>query len=181
LVAFALQRVYWHQQRNWLDQHHPLPNGERHDGRHISRIWIAGLAAVLSLGYVLLTAQKTQDQTIALTRSVARCWQESYESTRTQIRINRENDLISRQQQGLQRDYDRATADWLKALVNPPGDLANQPTNSPARQAWGLDITGQYQAQLNALGAKSDQLVNQRNELDVERAQHPLPEATCGK
>lgn len=179
LSGAVFWQLYCRQKARWQDRDDP--DGAPHYANHISRMWLAGLTAVLSIGYVLLTAQKTQDQTLDLTRDVARCWQESYQSTKAQIDINRQNDLISRQQQGLQRDYDRATSDWLKDLVNPPGDLMNQSTNSPARQTWGLQRTAQYQVVLNDLGAKSDDLVNQRAQLDNERAQHPLPEATCGK
>jgi hypothetical protein len=70
---------------------------------------------------------------------------------------------------------------WLKLLVSPPGEMADEPTDSPVRRAWGLEVTAQYQNKLNELGAKSDDLVNQRSQLDAERAKHPLPETTCGK
>jgi hypothetical protein len=181
VVGFTCQRIYCAQKARWQDRHHPLPDGTKRSPEHISRIWIAGLAAVLSLGYVLLTTNKTHDETLDLTRDVARCWQESYQATRAQIKINAENDVISRQQQGLQREFDRATSDWLKSLIAPPGDLAEQDTNSPARKAWGLEVTGQYQGKLNELGARSDELVDRRNDLDSERAKHPLREVTCGK
>lgn len=172
-------KLYCRQKARWQDRDDPA--GAPHYANHVSRIWIAGLAAVFSLGYLLLTAQTTQDQTLKLTRDVARCWQESYQSARKQIEINGENDLISREQQTLQRDYDRATSEWLKALVNPPGDLANQPSTSPARQLYGLQLTAQYQADINRMGSQFDVLVNQRAGLDVERKNHQLPESTCGK
>jgi hypothetical protein len=181
VIGFGLQRIYCHQKMVWLNKHHPLPDGSKHRVDHISRTWIAALAAILSLGYVLLTAQTTHDQTIELAKGSTRCWQESYINTKAQIKINAENDSISRQQQALQREFDIATSDWLKSLVNPPGDLANQPTNSPDRQAWGIQVTGIYQDKLNDLGVKSDDLVQQRAALDAERAKHPLPETTCGK
>jgi hypothetical protein len=181
VCGLTLQRLYCKQKRVWLDRHHPLPDGGKRAAEHLSRVWIAAVAAVLSLGYVLLTAQATHDETIALTRKVAQCWQQSYLATRAQIKLNAENDIISREQQGLQRDYDRASSEWLKSIVNPPGDLGSKPSNDPERQAWGLEVTAQYQAKLNELGSKSDDLVNQRNALDGERAKHPLPEVTCGK
>jgi hypothetical protein len=184
IVAFAgfgFQRLYCIQKMNWLDKHHPLPDGAKHRVGHVSRVWLAGLLAVVSLGYVLLTAQKTHDQTIGLTNDVGKCWTENYDNTKAQVKLNQENDQISRQQQNLQRQFDIATSDWLKALVNPPGTLKNEPTNSPARQAWGLEITGVYQNKLNDLGGQSDALVQKRKDLDDERAKHPLPEAKCGR
>lgn len=174
-------KLYCRQKARWLDRHYPLPGGEKHYVSHINRLWIAGLAMGLSIGYILLTAQKTHDQTVGLAHSVAHCWTESFQSTKAQIDLNAQNDGISRQQQNLQREYDRATSEWLKALVNPPGDLVDEDTNSPARKAWGLEATANYQLKLNDLGTQFDNLVNQRKTLDAERAQHPLPESTCGK
>lgn len=171
----ALRRLYCYQRARW-------ENNEDYDYLgHISRVWLAGLAAILSMGYILLTAQKTQDQTIALTRDVARCWQESYQAAKAQIEINSENDGITRQQQQLQRDYDRATSEFWKDLINPPGDLANAPVNSPERQTYGLQLSARYQADINRMGAKFDDLVNQRSALDIKRANNKLPEVTCGK
>jgi hypothetical protein len=136
---------------------------------------------VLVLGYILLTAQEAQTQAVAVAKDAARCWSEAYKSTKAQIDLNAENDKITRQQQSLQRDYDRDTSNWLKDLVAPPGDLAVQDTNSPARQLYGLQRSAEYQAQIDDLGRQFDDLVNQRVQLDQRRAQHPLPETTCGK
>lgn len=172
-------KLYCRQKARWEDRNYP--GGAPHDAAHISRVWIAGLVAVGGLGYVLLTAQTTQNQTLRLTHDVARCWQESYQSAAAQINLNAQNDNISRQQQRLQRDYDRATSEWLKALVNPPGALADQPSTSPARQAYGLQLTAQYQDVINRQGTEFDYWVDQRTLLDKKRAANPLPEATCGK
>lgn len=181
IAGSVLWKLYCRQKARVLDRRYPLPDGARHYAAHMSRVWVAGLIAVGGLGYVLLTAQTTQDQTLRLTHNVARCWKESYDAAKAQIEINGENDGISRKQQNLQRDYDRATSEWLKALVNPPGDLADESTNSPARQAYGLQLTAQYQAAINRMGAQFDALVNERAALDAKRQAHPLPETSCGK
>lgn len=180
-AGIILWILYCRAKARYEDRRHPLPDGRRHYPNTISKVWVAGLAAVLSIGYVLLTAQNTQDQTIRLTKQVAKCWQESYQATRAQIRINTENDVISRRQMDLQREYDRDTSEFWKNLVAPPGDLAREDVNSPARQAWGLRLSIKYQAEIDRLGTQFDDLVNQRAALDVERKQHPLPETTCGK
>lgn len=180
-ITMVLWKLYTRQKARWLDRHRPLPGGEHHYVTHINRLWLAGLALGLSLGYILLTAQKTHDQTVGLANNVARCWAESYTSTKAQIDLNAQNDVISRKTQDLQRDYDRATSDWLKDLVNPPGDLANLAPQSAPRQTWGIQRTAQYQTKLNDLGTQFDDLAEQRRQLDIERAQHPLPESTCGK
>lgn len=181
VLGAVFWKLYCQQKARWLDRHNELPDGAHHYPSHVSRVWIAALAAILSLGYILLTAQKTQDQTVQLTNNVARCWQEAYQSTRAQIKLNADNDLITRKQQQLQRQFDIETSNWLKDLVNPPGGLANQPANSPDRQVYGLQRTATYQGVLDDLGRQFDDQVHQRTVLDDERRQHPIPEVTCGR
>lgn len=188
MMGFVLHRLYCYQKVRWQDRNHPLPEGEHRRISRISRIWIAGLVLVMTLGYVLLTVAKTEQHTAQneqhtaqLNEDVKRCWAESYLQAKAQILLNQQNDLVTRALQAVQRDYDRATSDWLKDLVNPPGDLANQDTQSPSRKAWGLQRTAIYQAKLNDLGKQVDDLNNQRVRLDQERAAHPLTEPLCGK
>jgi hypothetical protein len=173
--------LYCRAKSRLLDQHEPLPEGKHHAVARMSRQWIAGLCALGSLGYVLLTVGRTEEHTAQLNEDVTRCWQETYQQIRAQVLLNAQNDGVSRKQQALQREYDEDTSDWLKKLVNPPGDMATQPTNSPERQQYGIDVSLVYQGQLDDLGRKFDGLVAQRKALDKERAQHPLPEARCGK
>lgn len=181
LVGAGLWILYCRQKARYLDRNQPLPHGQRHAVARMSRQWLAGLCAVLSLGYVLLATDKAETNTERLNRQVSNCWSETYQQIKTQERINGENDSIVRQQLELQRDYDRATSDWLKALVNPPGNLASLPTTDPVRQQYGIDITARYQVRLNELGAKADDLRAKRDDLDRQRAANPLPEARCGK
>jgi hypothetical protein len=181
MVTLLLWNVYCRHKARWLDIHRPLTNGQKHYVAHMNKVWVAGIMGVLVFGYVLLTAQQAQDQAIGVAKDAARCWSEAYKSTKAQIELNAQNDRISREQQNLQREYDRDTSDWLKDLVVPPGGLALQDTNSPARQAYGLQRTAQYQAQIDDLGRQFDDWVTQRKTLDNERTQHPLPETTCGK
>lgn len=173
--------LYCRQKAHWQNVHHPLPDGGKHYAAHISRIWLAGLAAVFSLGYILLTAQTTQNQTIGLAKSVADCWRQSYQSTKAQIDLNAQNDGISRQQQAIQREYDRATSALVEDLVTPPSAIAALSPNDLVRVAWKTQRTADYQRQINDLGSHFDDLVNQRVDLDKQRAMHPLPESTCGK
>jgi hypothetical protein len=181
LVALIVWHIYCHQKARWEDRHHPLSDGQKHYVAHMNRVWVSGVVGVLVIGYVLLTAQEAQDQAVAVAKDAARCWSEAYRSTKAQIDLNAQNDKISRQQQQLQRDYDRDTSDWLKDLVAPPGELAAQDTNSPARQLYGLQRTAVYQSQIDDLGRQFDTLVAQRVKLDEERQAHPLPSVTCGK
>lgn len=177
----ALWMLYCRQKARYLDRHNPLPGGRRRAIARMSRQWIAGLAAALSLGWVLLATDRAETNTTKLNAEVTRCWTETYLQIKTQVQINAENDAIVRKQQELQRDYDRATSDWLKALIQPPGILADLPTTDQRRQQYGIDITARYQLRLNDLGAQADDLTAQRDALDKQREAHPLPEARCGK
>jgi hypothetical protein len=181
LVGTVVWKLYCHSKARLEDRHHPLPSGKKHAVARMSRVWVAGLCAVWCLGYVLLSTGRTEEHTVELNAAVNRCWSETYQQMKAQVEINTQNENITRQHQQLQRDYDEYTASWLKQLVNPPGDMAGQPTNSPERQDWGLKITAQYQAQLDDLGRQFDALVEQRRALDAERARHPLPEERCGR
>jgi hypothetical protein len=181
LAGSILWKLYCRTKAHYEDVHHPLPNGQRHTQARMSRVWLAGLSAALSLGYVLLITGHIEERTATLNRNVTTCWHETYLQLKAQVEINAENDGISRQQQAIQREYDEDTAAWLKDLVNPPNGLAEQPTNSPERQAYNLSRTLEYQANLDDLGHQFDDLVNQRKVLDKQRAAHPLPEAKCGR
>lgn len=178
-IAAILWVIYCHQKAHYLDIQEP--DGAPHQIAKLNKYWAAGLALALSLGWILLSANKTHDETVSLAKDVSRCWAESYKQATAQIDLNAQNDKITRAQQELQRDYDRATSDWLKEIITPPGDLAKYSPNDAPRQTWALQRTAVYQDRLNDLGKQSDDLVNQRKVLDQERAKHPLPEPTCGK
>lgn len=178
LAGVVARRMWCIAKNKYLDRVDPAGAPHRDSVKVIILAWGITLLAILYIG---LQTQATNTTTVRLTRDAARCWQESYQASRAQIKLNADNYGIIRQQLALQRDYDRATSKFWKALVSPPGALANAPINSPARQAYGLQLSDQYQADINRMGAKSDDLVNQQNVLDAQRAQHPLPEVTCGK
>jgi hypothetical protein len=181
LVGTLVWKLYCHAKARLLDRRDPLPGGHRHAIARMSRQWVAGLCMALTIGWVLLATARTEERTARLNQDVTRCWQETYQQIRAQVMLNAQNDGVSRKQQQLQREYDEDTSNWLKSLVSPPGDLATQSTNSPDRQAWGVKVSIEYQAKLDDLGRRFDALVQQRVALDNERAQHPLPEARCGK
>lgn len=185
LIGAVGWQIIWklslHSRARWLDVHHPLPDGQKHCVERMSRVWLAGLCAAFSVGYVLLATARAEEHTHELNRAVVHCWSESYQNTVAQIEINRQNDLVTRKQQDLQRQFDIDTSNWLKKLVSPPGDLASQPTNSPARQQYGIQVTTVYQAELDDLGRQFDDQVKQRESLDQQRKEHPLPEAKCGR
>lgn len=179
LAGVAARRAWCIGKNKWLDHAHP------EDAPHTERIKTVFLGWVLVLGGILYTgvqAQVTHDSTVGLAKNVARCWAESYQNTKTQIDINAQNDALSRQQLQTQRDYDRDTVNWISRLLEPddPAIAALQP-NDAARQAYSIRISQDYFAQINVLGTRFDDLVAQRAELDKQRAQHPLPERTCGK
>lgn len=154
----------------WLDVHHPLPDGQKHCVPRISRVWLAGLAASLTLGWVLLATARTEEHTHQLNANVVRCWSEGYQAAMAQINLNAQNDGISRMQQQLQRDYDEDTVQWVKNLLSHPGN-----------QVYAVAVTEAYQTQINDLGRQFDRQVEMRKVLDQQRAEHPLPAVTCGK
>lgn len=181
LAGTVLWKLYCHMKRSYEDRRHPLPDGAKHAVAHMSRQWIAGLAAILSLGYVLLVTGRTEARTVVLNEAVNRCWSETYQQIKTQVMINAQNDGISRQYQALQREYDDNTSSWLKDLVTPPNGLAGLPIDNPDRQAFVTHRTAEYQGQIDELSKRFDDLANQRTGLDADRNAHPLPEERCGR
>jgi hypothetical protein len=177
-VGFLLRALYCRIKMRVLDRLHPEEAPHRQVMKMVVVAWAIGIIGIIYTG---AQTQRTHDQTLGLATAVNRCWAESYKQASAQIDLNAQNDKISRQQQALQREYDRATSDWIKSLIAPPGGLADMDTNSPERKTWAMHVTAEYQSTLNDLGEQSDALVNQRKALDDERAKHPIPEPTCGK
>jgi|SRR5579875_1382051 len=178
LAGIAVRRLYCALKIRWLDRKYPEEAPHR---QHLKAIVLGWGLVIVGILYVGVQAQVTRTETVQQAKENARCWSEAYQSTRAQIDLNAQNDNISRQQLQAQRDYDRETVKWISELIAPPGDLANQEPNSPARQAYGIKVSQEYFAHIDALGAQFDQLVAQRQQLDAQRAQHPLPETTCGR
>lgn len=181
LVGTVLWKLYCHSKARLQDRQHPLPDGQRHAVAKMSRQWIAGLCMVGTLGWVLLATGRAEEHTTELNNEVTRCWQETYRQIRSQVLNNAENDKVSRGQQALQREYDKATSFLVEQLVSPPSDISPLGYNDPIRVAWKLKVTDDYQGRINELGREFDAFVQQRVDLDKQRAMHPLPEARCGR
>lgn len=182
ILGGGLWRTYCHQKARYLDIHDPLPGGAKHHVQRLSRVWIAGLVMVFSVGYVLNTAQKTHDQTLQLQADVNRCWGETYQNIKANVEVNAQNDQITRQQIQLQRDYNQAAYDWLKLLLAPPDpELAAKDPNGPERRAWGITVSIEYQEKVNQINKGMNDLINQRIALDKKREANKLPELTCGR
>jgi hypothetical protein len=181
LAGTVLWKLYCHSKARLQDRHDQLPDGKHHAVARMSRQWVAGLCMALSLGYVLLATGRAEERTTRLNQEVTRCWQETYLQIRSQVLNNAENDKVSRGQQALQREYDKATSLLVEQLVSPPSEISPLGYNDPVRVAWKLKVTDDYQARIDELGRQFDAFVQQRVDLDKQREMHPLPEARCGR
>lgn len=178
VTGTVLWKLWCRTRARYEDRHHPLPDGGKHIIRRISRVWIAGLCSTLSLGYVVLVMGHLETNAQQLTSTVVRCWAANYTATKSQIDINAQNDAITRKQIRLQRRYDVDTSRWLAKLIEQLGKPTPEGVVNPEEIA---DATAVHQAVTDQLGADFDVLVQQRDELDKERANHPLPDSECGR
>ena len=77
IAGTAFWKIYCHTKARYLDRHYPRPDGARHAVARMSRQWMAAAGALLSLGYVLMATERTQEHTAELNAAVQRCWGEN--------------------------------------------------------------------------------------------------------
>ncbi|APQ42279.1 hypothetical protein PBI_RICH_18 [Mycobacterium phage Rich] len=179
-VGITGMKVYQHVQCKIADSHHPLPGGRRRHPAPISRVWLGGFLTLAVLGYVLLLVSNTEERYKTLSEDVRRCQIEFQQALVDRSRITGENDAIFRQRGDLMQEYGRATSLWLSQLVNLPPDIAELPQNDPRVIAWGQAVTQVYSQHTARINAKLDAASKRLEELEQDRHDHPLPQATCG-
>lgn len=180
VAGIAGMKVYQHVQCKIADAHHPLPGGRRRHPAPISRVWLGGLLTVAVLGYVLLQVSQTEDHYKSLGSEMRRCQVEFQQALTVRSKISTENDELSRKQRDLLTEYGRATSLWLSQLVNVPEDIAGLPSTDPRVIAWGQAVTQVYSEHAIRINSKLDAISKRQEQLEQDRRDHPLPQATCG-
>lgn len=180
VVGIAGMKVYQHAQCKIADAHHPLPGGRRRHPAPISRVWVGGFLTIAVLGYVLLQVGQIEQRYKGLADNVQRCQVEFQQALVARSRITTENDQLSRQRQDLLQEYGRATSLWLSQLVNLPEDIADLPATDPRSIAWGQAVTRVYSEHALRINSKLNDIGKRQEQLEQDRRDHPLPQATCG-
>ncbi|AER48932.1 hypothetical protein CM14_gp18 [Mycobacterium phage Acadian] len=180
LAGIAGMKVFQHAQCRIADAHHPLPGGRHRHPAPISRVWLGGFLTVAVLGYVLLQVTQTEEHYKSLSQDVRRCQVEFQQAITARSKITSENDAIFRHRGDLMQEYGRATSLWLSQLVNLPPDIAELPQNDPRVIAWGQAVTQVYSEHAARINEKLDADSKRLDQLEQDRREHPLPQATCG-
>ena len=178
IVGFTLQRLECRARAKWDDKHHPLPGGEKHAVPGISHTWIAGLAFVLSIGYILLSAEKARDYSVRLNAEMAICWNENYNIAKKRAEINDKDAALANELSGYRDELEQARTDYTVALTTAPPFISK---DADRRVQYLYDITKVYAAQQSRIMTKIKDVENRKKQLDQDRRDHPLPEATCGR
>lgn len=180
LAGIAGMKVFQHAQCRIADAHHPLPGGRHRHPAPISRVWLGGFLTVAVLGYVLLQVTQTEEHYKSLSQDVRRCQVEFQQAITARSKISTENDELSRKQRDLLVEYGRATSLWLSQLVNLPEDIAGLPQSDPRVIAWGHAVTQVYSEHAIRINTKLDVISKRQEQLEQDRRDNPLPQATCG-
>ncbi|AYB70560.1 hypothetical protein SEA_SERENDIPITOUS_18 [Mycobacterium phage Serendipitous] len=180
VIGVAGMKVYQHAQCKIADAQHPLPGGRHRHPAPISRVWVGGFLTIAVLGYVLLQVGQIETRYKGLADNVERCQVEFQQAITARSKITTENDQLSRQRQDLLQEYGRATSLWLSQLVNLPEDIADLSSTDPRVIAWGQAVTRVYSEHALRINSKLNDIGKRQEQLEQDRRDHPLPQATCG-
>jgi hypothetical protein len=159
------------------DRHHPYKDGHHHRVGGLSRIWVAGLITALVIGYVIMLAQKTNDDTLRLSRHITRCNAQIYDAIKDRSLINAEDIQLEHDHDNLTDQLDAAQSEWLHRLLNPPADAK---TDLGARDKWIASITNDYIEKATDLREKIVLVETREDQIATDRRNHPLPDMDCG-
>lgn len=167
LVGCIGTMAYYRLKCHWYNTHHP--EGPRHVPNRLRSLVLLWAMIFMVTGYIGFQQQSTANEVRELSASTADCQEQFFVVLKTRSENNDRANEWSRRKS-------RAIADWLRAILFPPEDMAklrSQNPNDPVYQRYAFDITNQYlqkidQAEKEQVSALEDQKL------------HPLPEPTCG-
>lgn len=131
----------------------------------------AGLAlGIVAIIFVSIQTQTAYTLAKTTAQEVQDCQREFNAALKNRSAISEENDHWSYVQR-------TALSEWLRNIILPPPDIAylrmNDPGN-PRVQQWGIVVTTRYSNIVQEAQEKQDAALK-------IRAEHPLPDPTCGK
>lgn len=180
IVGMVGMKLYQRAVCRHLDKLHPLPDGRKRHAPAISRVWIGGLVALLTLGYVLLQVNETEMHYRSLGDEMRRCQVEFNTALIDRASITTENDELSRQQRSLFLELDELQGVWLTRLITPPPDIAALSPTDQRRQDYGITVTRVYNERAAKLRAEAQAIGKRQIELEQERRERTYPTPTCG-
>ncbi|MBV9871733.1 MAG: hypothetical protein JO214_14025 [Frankiaceae bacterium] len=179
VVGIILQRIYAHTRCHWLNGHRPKSNGSRHKVSPVGRVWVGGLIAVLALTYVVVQADQTHRDTVALAQETRRCQQDLVTNIKRNREITTQNDDLSAEQRALLAKSLDAGSEWVNQLIVLPPDLAKLDRNDPRVQQYGIDVTRAYYDRIGKYRKRIAEINAEQDRLAEQRAQNPLSSPRC--
>lgn len=163
IVGLVLDRIIKCAEAKWLDKHRPNPDGTKHRPAGYSRTYVAGLAAAMVLGYVMLTMIRTEERYENLAQEVSDCAQ-----------IAAQNDDLSMRMREWFLKRDETESAWLKRLVAPDDpEIATLKLDDPRRQEWGRVVSIIYNEEAAKINAEIRAIQDEQNRLVAERQAKP--------
>lgn len=174
LIAFLLGMVathfYYYVRCRYLDRSDP--DGKPHRMRYKSTLILWALI-IVTTGYIGVQQFETKSNLYELTIHTSQCQADFNNALTARAAISADNDKWS----AIQR---KAIADWLHEILLPPPDIQEirnhdpQFGTNPRYVQWSIDVTTKYYNVIQKAQDEQDQNAK-------ERADHPLPEPTCGR
>ncbi|WP_431231463.1 hypothetical protein ACQ856_18045 [Mycolicibacterium psychrotolerans] len=165
LVGFVLSRA-WCGLKAWR-HHRPVRPALTVDMRHVG-----ALLGVAFMVWSVVQTNANADESHQIAAEAQRfaaetrqCQQVLITAIRQSRQITTENDAESE----AQRD---ALAGWLRALLNPPPEIARLDGADPARQQYAIGVTERTNAAIDA---------SQDRQRQNEARRAPLPDPDCGR
>lgn len=155
-ATFVFCRLKWNSMSNMPTSNNKNDTSFPHRVRNIWLAWGVIVLAVLAIGWRQESA----------TRHNLDCQRQFTEALRARS-------VVAQQDQQANVRAQEALQLWIFSLLNPPPDIKDLPQDDPARREWGIKLTQDYLATVDAIG-------KERAANEVIRQQNPLPQPTCG-
>lgn len=188
VAGFALSRIWCVLKLFRLDRTDPLPNGRRRpklEALAIDRRYLAGAVAVAFLSWSVLQTEANAEENARIAAgardfaaAVQKCNAELIAAITGSRQITADNDRLSKEERALLADGQRASREWVGALLQPPADVAALPEGSAERIRYEIETTRNYFARIGRIQARIDAVHDEQNRNERERP--ALPDPQCG-
>lgn len=180
VVGGAGYWVYVWESCHWRNKHHPRPDGRPYRPGGLNVTYAAGAVVLAIIGYILMSAQDTHDQTVRLTQDVARCQVEFNNSLIQNSGISTQDIDLANAQSDLRVKQDVARNAFLAHLLAPPPEITGLNPADPVRYQYFMDQVREYAEWTSSLSTQIQAIVDERKKIQQDRKDHPLPKNDCG-
>lgn len=178
LAGMLIMRLYQRHQCKVADRLDPKV---KHYTPGLNRAWLGYALSLGVVGWVLLQVNSTENHYRQLATNVATCQREFNTALKARAAISTENDRLSREQRNLLAEFTVAESTWIDRIINLPPEIKDLERDDPRVQDYGQTVTRIYYERSARINAQISMIAARQVKLDQDRADHPLPEPTCGQ